>query len=372
MNCLFVLKGSALNRGMNTGSENLAWGLAENGLTIHILCGGNEPAVHGYKIAENVHYHFTGKSGDNPIAYIPAFHEIVQAHKINAVIGWISLIAPLAAEAKDYDISFIASQGQMPPRSVVLSFIKRALLKRMGIVEALKALASIYSFPRKVKGVVSNSLTVQSASISAYRLNKDKCHVIHRGIDTSIFQFKKKRYQTDRFNVTFAGRVHEPKGLDDLVSALAFVPYPVTVTLCGNGEPVYIAAILEKLRSFNLGHDLIYAGPQSPSELLRYFHDCDIFAFPSHSEGMPKALLEAMCCGCPVVCSDILPHKEVVQDGKNGLMVPVKSPKDLANAIIRYIENPTLRELCGRNARQTIEDRFSKQRELDSWLQLLR
>ncbi|MGM0520093.1 MAG: glycosyltransferase [Campylobacterota bacterium] len=48
-------------------------------------------------------------------------------------------------------------------------------------------------------------------------------------------------------------------------------------------------------------------------DLLKEYNNCD---FPSHSEGMPKALLEAMSCGCPVICSDISPHKE---DAHNGL-----------------------------------------------------
>lgn len=48
---LFVNKQSALNRKMNTGIENLAWGLAERGFSVYIVCGGNKP--------ENINYHFT-------------------------------------------------------------------------------------------------------------------------------------------------------------------------------------------------------------------------------------------------------------------------------------------------------------------------
>ena len=60
---LFVMKGSALNRGMNTGIENLAWKLADFVYEIHILAGGSEPFQHRYHIPSNVTYHFTGGNG---------------------------------------------------------------------------------------------------------------------------------------------------------------------------------------------------------------------------------------------------------------------------------------------------------------------
>lgn len=371
LTCLFVLKGSALNRGMNTGCENLAWGLAEKGITIHILAGGEAPASHSYKVPANVYYHFTGKSPDNPLSYIPMFNEIIRKHKINTVVGWIMYIAPIAAVSKVDGIDFIASQGQMPPRSIILRFFKRALLGQMRLRETIKVIANIYDFLNSCKKLISNSQAVQDAWISAYDLNPEVCQVVRRGIDTNIYRFEKKRECSNRFNLLFAGDVHEPKGLNDLVFALKFISVPITLTLCGKGDPNYVDYLRSKVESYNLGHDLVYTGPKNPNDLVRYYNACDSFVFPSYSEGMPKVLLEAMSCGCPVICSNIKPHQEVVQHNVNGLMVPVKSPKILAEAILQYIENPVLRQTCAINARKTIEERFCKEHEIDGWLYLL-
>ena len=369
--CLYVLTSSALNRGMNTGCENLVWGLAEKGVVIHILAGGNRPATHNYKIPKNVHYHFTGVSGENPISFVPAFLEIIEKYEINVVLGWIINIAALAATVNNREIRFIASLGQMPPRSIFLRFFKRALLGKMHILDVFKLIFHINNFPERSEKIVSNSNAVQSASISAYRLSTDKCSVIPRGIDTNIYDFCEKNREPSRFNLLFSGNVHKPKGIGEIVSALEFIPFPITITLCGNGDKTYIEFLENKVKSFAVNHALVYAGALNQEELVKYYHDCDIFVFPSYWEGMPKALLEAMSCGCPVICSDIAPHREIMQHGENGLMVPVKSPTNLANAILKYIENPELRESCAINARKTIEDRFKKEQEIDNWLQVL-
>jgi len=368
--CLFVLKGSALNRKMNTGYENLAWGLAEKGINIHILSGGKAPESHDYKFPSNVNYHFIEKTPDNPLNFLPLFNDIVSKNNINMVVGWIVNIAPLAMANKMSGIDFIASQGQMPPRSILLRFIKNSLLGKMSLIEAFKVVSNIYRFIKVCKKMIANSVAVKNAWVKNYHLNSDICHVITRGIDTDVYQFKRKN-RSDRLKLLFVGNVHKPKGLDDLVAAMEFVSYPVTITLCGKGEKSYIDYLDDKLVSYKFGHELVYAGTKLTNDLVSYYQDCDIFVFPSYSEGMPKVLLEAMSCGCPVVCSNIEPHLEVIQDGINGIIVPVKSPRHLAMGIVRYIEDPYFAEACGLNARRTIEQRFSKGHEISSWLEIL-
>ena len=105
--------------------------------------------------------------------------------------------------------------------------------------------------------------------------------------------------------------------------------------------------------------------------MLNYYQNCDIFVFPSHTEGMPRALLEAMSCGCPVVCSDILPHKEAIINEVNGIMVSVKSPQSLAQGILKCINNPEIIESISINARKTIEEKFSKESEINKWTEVI-
>lgn len=367
---LFVLTNSALNRGMNTGLENLAWGLAERGVRVHILTGGEQPEHHGYSLPDTVSYHFTDQSGENPASFLPLFEEIVHEHPIEAVVGWIINTALLANSPAAKGIRFIANLGQMPPRSVLLRFLKQALLGRMGFGEAFRLIISIYRYASICHLIISNSDAVKKKSLLAYGLVPEKCLVVRRGVDTDAYVFRLREGKLGGvIKVLFAGNISEAKGIGDLVQALCLLQVPIELRLCGPASKDYIEQIVSAIEG--TPHRIEHMGPVGQKELISFYRQCDLFVFPSHSEGMPKALLEAMSCGCPVVCSDIEPHKEVIENAQNGLMVPVRSPQALADAIEQLIDDSALREKCSQNARETVEMSFSKESEIDSWMRVL-
>ena len=69
---------------------------------------------------------------------------------------------------------------------------------------------------------------------------------------------------------------------------------------------------------------------------------------------MPTVLLEAMSCGLPVVATDIGGNNEVISSGVNGFLVPPKSPKDMAEGLLKLLNDAPLREKVGVAARNTI------------------
>ena len=85
----------------------------------------------------------------------------------------------------------------------------------------------------------------------------------------------------------------------------------------------------------------------------------DIFALPSHREGLPLALLEAMASGLPVIATDVGGCCEVIENGRNGILISPGSPEQMARAIKRLALDEGLRRALGDAARQTIEQRFS-------------
>jgi glycosyltransferase involved in cell wall biosynthesis len=78
----------------------------------------------------------------------------------------------------------------------------------------------------------------------------------------------------------------------------------------------------------------------------------DIFALPSHNEGMGKALVEAMYLGCPVVTTNVGGIPELVRDGEQGLLIPPRSPSILADALQRLADDENLRRRLGQSARR--------------------
>ena len=88
----------------------------------------------------------------------------------------------------------------------------------------------------------------------------------------------------------------------------------------------------------------------------------------SDFEGIPNVLLEAMALGLPCVSTDCSPGgaRMLINDGKDGLIVPCGDSKALADAVCRMIEDREFAVRCGKNA-LAVRERFSLDRILDSW-----
>ena len=88
----------------------------------------------------------------------------------------------------------------------------------------------------------------------------------------------------------------------------------------------------------------------------------DVFVLPSWREGMPRSAIEAAASALPLVLTDIRGCREVVRDGVEGFLVPVRDPHLLADAIVQLLREPDLRRSMGAAARARAEERFDESR----------
>lgn len=99
----------------------------------------------------------------------------------------------------------------------------------------------------------------------------------------------------------------------------------------------------------------------------------DIFVLCSDYEGQPNVLLEAMSCGLACVSTDCdFGPREIIDHGKNGLLVPVDDINQLASAIHQLISNQELRNKLGRTAQEKIKTEFSQEVIIQKWLDLFK
>ena len=84
-----------------------------------------------------------------------------------------------------------------------------------------------------------------------------------------------------------------------------------------------------------------------------------IICMPSYREGLPRVLIEAAACGRPIVTADVPGCREIVRDGENGTLVPVKDGTATANAIDRLLQDPMLRQRMGLRSRKIAEAEFA-------------
>ena len=89
-------------------------------------------------------------------------------------------------------------------------------------------------------------------------------------------------------------------------------------------------------------------------DLASIYSALDVFVLPSLYEGFPISLLEVMAMDTPVVATSVMGNTDVVENGKNGLLVPYDSPEDLGSAILRLLADDTLRNALCENAREFV------------------
>jgi glycosyltransferase involved in cell wall biosynthesis len=89
-------------------------------------------------------------------------------------------------------------------------------------------------------------------------------------------------------------------------------------------------------------------------------------------EGIPLTVLEAMACGLPVVAPRVGGIPEVIEDGRQGLLVEQRTPADFARSCLEIIRSEGLRAAMGSSARERFADHFSSSRMASSYLDLYR
>ena len=174
--------------------------------------------------------------------------------------------------------------------------------------------------------------------------------------------------------IGFVGELREKKGLKILLPAFAQVSQkrPTTLLIVGVVRQGDDRQFFDEFIMMNPNLQIYVIGYISPGDLPTYYSLMDIFVHPSLREGMPNALLEAMACEKAVVATPVGGILDVVKDLENGLIVPVNDAEALSNAILKLLEDQSLRNRLGKAARETIQKEFTLEKELELNLNVYR
>jgi glycosyltransferase involved in cell wall biosynthesis len=157
------------------------------------------------------------------------------------------------------------------------------------------------------------------------------------------------------FPIGFIGRLDPIKRIGDLVEAVARLEEQVHLHIFGEGpERSRIEAQVARLGLG--GRVTLHGAIDDPREALSRI---GLLVLPSAAEGFGLVLIEAMAAGVPVVATDVAGIRDVVVDGKTGVLVPVASPVQLREAIGRVMRDPQLRGSLTSRAREDVARRFS-------------
>ena len=174
--------------------------------------------------------------------------------------------------------------------------------------------------------------------------------------------------------VLFVGRLLIFKGVMDLVEAAqrvaaAHPELPFQIVMAGDGpEAPAITALAEKL---GIGGKVLLEGHLTPQALGALYRQATLFALPSHLEGFPTVIAEAMDAGLPIVTTAIRGAVDYLEEGVNALLVPPGEPARLAEAIARLLTDPDLRGRMGEANRRKVSI-FAPDKVAAEYLDVLR
>ncbi len=164
--------------------------------------------------------------------------------------------------------------------------------------------------------------------------------------------------------ILFLGRIGQRKGTFALVDAVARLRGrrpALRLAIGGDGELEALRAHIAQHRLQDCVEVLGWVGPAQRTE---QFERAQIFALPSHDEGLPMAMLEAMAQGKAVVVTPVGGIPEAVDDGVHGLLVPPGDVEALAQALDRLLGDDALRQRLGRAARERATQRYGAEQVL--------
>ncbi|MDH5375772.1 MAG: glycosyltransferase family 4 protein [Candidatus Bathyarchaeota archaeon] len=195
-----------------------------------------------------------------------------------------------------------------------------------------------------------------------------KTSVMHNGVNTTFFHPMNREESRDKLGlpknrtlILTIRRLVYKNGLDTFIESAPLLTrdYPdLLFIVIGTGPSRKL--IEKRVRELGIEDNVRLTGFVPEKLLPLYYNAADYFVIPSSSgEGLPLVLLEAMACGLPVIATSVGGTPEIVEDMRNGVLVPPRNPKALAKTISKFLSNRELGPAIGEEARKTVEDEFT-------------
>ena len=211
---------------------------------------------------------------------------------------------------------------------------------------------------------VSKSICKQLSHIGGYRceplcvyLGREEAVFLPAGDKRSLREAL--NWNEDDIVGVYVGLISESKGMAELAvaSERLLAKYPRFRLVCvGDGPAMHRLIALQDQTVREDAVELV--GQVAPEEVPAYLQASDFMVFPSHSEGMPQAVIEAMNCGLPVVATKVGGTPEAVLDGETGLLVEAKDVTQLHKAMGRMICDGNFRFRAGRRGHEFARNKF--------------
>ena len=162
----------------------------------------------------------------------------------------------------------------------------------------------------------------------------------------------------------------EHKGLDYLVQIAKTIPDDWKIAVAGSGSPEEVKEFEALISKAGVTYKFILRGALSGDDLLKHYQDSSIYVMTSRWEGMPLVLAEAMSFGLPIISFENSGANEVLENGKDGILVEQGNVEEFSRQLNRLIESKELREEYSKKSLERVKD-FSIEKIIKQWEEII-
>jgi len=267
-------------------------------------------------------------------------------------IGWQGIVS-----SKVFNLPLIGTYHTIFPE--FLEYIPVRTIKKKDSVEKIVW--------RTTNFIYNNCDLITSPSVAVKNLLikngiKKPVKVISNGIDLSKYQTKKISKETKNIinkkftNIIYFGRISYEKNIGILLKAMKLVlnkQKKVKLIIVGSGPQLH--ELIKKSKELKISNNVIFTGFVKDKILFELLSSADIFTTASTSENQSLTILEAMASGLPLIGANSLGIPELICNGKNGYLFEPNNYEELANKLLKLIQNEKLRNRFGNNSRKFVK-----------------
>lgn len=219
--------------------------------------------------------------------------------------------------------------------------------------------------------------------LASHAVEPGKVHLVYHGIDLGRFphidraQVRDGSTERDPVRLLTVGRAVAKKGIDTLLEALSQLPADLHWCWTHIGGGPLRGDLMQQAKALGLTGHCDFAGALPQADVLKAYRESDLFVLPCRvdetgdRDGLPNVMMEAQSQSLPVLTTPVSAIPELVENGRNGLLVEPDDVAGLAEALGRLISDPTLRHRLGEEGEARVRGRFDHKQAIHGLIELM-
>jgi glycosyltransferase involved in cell wall biosynthesis len=304
-------------------------------------------------------------------AGVPVFGRVSKRSWLNLIVSLVDLTRHIYLTKPDILHFFLPRPYLVGSLAAMLVRHKRRIMSRRSLVNYKRGHPLLIQVERLVHRLTL-SLLANSSAVANQLLDETKdpkkIGLIHNGIqvrlprtpDSMAAARAMLNIDTNTFVIAVVANVVGYKGHADLLAALArirnAIPRPWRLLVIGRDGGIG-QALTKQAAVDGIAENILWLGERH--DVAQLLDAVDVAVLPSHQEGFSNSLLETLSRGIPTIATAVGGNIDAIVDNVSGLLVPIRAPEHLANALERLCGDPELRKRLGNAGRARVEENFS-------------